>query len=141
VRVAIMLAVLGVGAAGGAWFWLDRQAQVFSLALVLKTPQGEREIRVLGTGVTLEEHERRGTPVTHNCALPLLDFYSLRKLARTTLSDRELNKKVKAGTFAVTLGDDDPQNGTGDLDAEQAAALGDFIVKRAQGCVDEAKKL
>jgi hypothetical protein len=141
-RTAIVAVVLlALPAGGGAWVWLTRSARVFSLTLELNTPQGEREIRVLGTEVTLEERERRSAAVTHSCDLGLLDYFALRRLARATLNDRELDKKVKAGTFAITLGDDDPQNGNGDVDAEQAAALSDFVVKHSRGCVDTAHKL
>lgn len=131
---AVLLVLVAVPTA--AFLYLRHRAEVFSLSLELKTPQGERDIRVMGTEITLEEHARKAEPVIHNCAMGLLDFYAFSKLARATLDPHEPDKKLVAGTFVLSFGDDDPQDGNGQLDSAQATTLSDFLLKRASGCVD-----
>src|SRR4051812_21542266 len=75
VIVAGLLVFLVVPPLGG-FFWLQHKSAIFALTLELKTKQGERDIRVVGTEVTLEERERRAAPVLHNCTMDLLDFYA-----------------------------------------------------------------
>jgi hypothetical protein len=141
VRAVLAVVVVIAAGAAGAYFWLQHTAERFSLTLELKTPQGERGIRVTGTEIVLEERERKREGVLHNCEMGPVDFLAFRKLARETLNDKDLDKKSRVGTFMLSVGDDDPQNGNGDVDAAQAAALTEFIVKRLQGCVDLSRKL
>src|SRR4051812_1773053 len=139
IGAAVALVLVGVPLAG--WLYLRHQADVFSLSLELKTPQGRRDIRVLGTEITLEERARKEEPVSNNCGLGLLDFYAFSKLARSTLDPREPQKKPVAGTYVLSFGDDDPQDGNGQVDPQQAAVISEFLVKRATGCFSRSEKL
>jgi hypothetical protein len=116
------------------WYLLAKKAEKFSLNLELKTPQGSRNFRVTHDTIIIEEVERRAAVVTTNCGLELLDYRALAKLVETTLSTPPVGK-TNAGTFTVSLGDDDGTlDNSGDLDAAQAETLSGFILKHATGC-------
>jgi hypothetical protein len=138
-----LIGLISVVTLGGAcllgWRWVQSKAEVFSLTLHLKTPQGSRELRVVGTDVTLEEQVKRADPVINTCTMDLMDFFDFRKLARATLSEPR-EKPRTAGTYVLMLGDGDPLDGNGNVDAEQAQVLTDFVVKRLHGCVDRSEK-
>ncbi len=123
-----------VGGGGAVAFMLLRRVEAFTLRLELKTPQGERALRVAGREVIIDETPRTGPPTSTNCELGLGDALKLHGLSRAQLLERSADEKRLAGTFMTSVGDDDAL-GNGNVDVEQAAVLSDFIVKHSSGCV------
>jgi len=129
--VALLAAVFGALA-----FLAQRRVETFSLRLDLKTPQGVRTVRVAGGEVIIEETPLKGPPSSVNCAIGMRESLKVQTLVRTRLLDQRAAEPF-VGTFMTSAGSGSDDASSGEVDAEQAAAVADLVVKLATGCVHQ----
>jgi hypothetical protein len=131
--VLLGLLVLLAGGGAVAWWRLAASVQTFALTLELKINDGTRALRVFGNDVTIEEHPRKGKGVTTSCVIGMRDALGLQSLARSSLVDANVTGGA-AGTYMVSMGSNSDVS-NGDVGADAASRVSDYIVKHATACV------